>query len=153
MYSSSYSPIESNAVVPSPLSSFSPLGRHPRSPSADFLCEPGPKRSCREPASISGLPFEYVQSTPDTSPIGSQTSPPPYNFGGSKTTAAAYQQSDFCDFFEDSKTGLAYLQGAMQPPQQRQMRPMATGQTSLSATTSARQEDYTMVIHKEPEQV
>ena len=149
MYSS-HSPSDSNAVVPSPLSSFSPLGRHPRSPTADFLCEPDPpKRICLEPATIPGFPFEYVrQSSPDSSPIASQTSPPPpYN---------AFQQTGFCDVGQpckDSKPTLAYLQGVMQHQQQPQSRPMATGQTALSATATPRQEDYKLVIHKEPEQV
>ena len=155
MYSS-YSPSESNAVVPSPLSSFSPLGRHPRSPTTDFLCDPDPPKRVRlEPATIPGFPFEYVrQSSPDSSPIASQTSPPPpaYNFGDSKTTAA-FQQSSFCDPIKpctDSKPALAYLQGVMQPQQQPQSRPMAT---ALAATATPRQEDYKLIIHKEPEQV
>lgn len=142
----SYSPSETTSVAVVP-SSF-PLGRHPRSPPSafenEFVFEPTRSKQIRLDQFSSFPPFSSALSSPDASPAtSSQTSSPAdqYNFGG----------SSFDGIFEDSKADLAYLHNAMQQQQpQHQMRSLATG---LSTTAPPMKQDYSLIIHQEPEQV
>ena len=169
MYSScSPGEVNSVAVVPSPHSSFSPLGHHPRSPSV-FESEPPAKRIRYDPVTgLSGYQFGGFQDavfaapSPDACsvPTPAQTPSPcanfqqQYNFGGS-----THQLNSVDGFFqcgEDTKPALAldFLQGAMQQQQpqqqQHQMRGLAaTGSASLLAP----KKEYSLTIQQEPELV
>lgn len=172
----SHSPGNSVAVVPSPPSSFSPLGYHPRSPSileSDFGCDLPAKKPRLCYARVPSFPFEdYIQdiaALPSTDVTGSSqtpspaalASPPAYSSVVQTSTTAfrplgKFEDSDIDSglraFFQDSMSS-----AAMQSMQQGQMQQtLAAGQTSFdlpSTRTARKEDDYKLIIHQHPEEV
>lgn len=142
------SEISSLAVVPSPQSSFSPLGYHPRSPTDfDPGCEPpAAKRLCRTYFGIHDTLGAAL--SPESACPSQGSSPVNQPFFGRSTTA--HHLDGVFQYEPDSK---AFLLGAMQQQQQPPMRSLAPAQTQSLSPPAPRKEEYSLVIYQQPEQV
>lgn len=145
------SEISTLAVVPSPQSSFSPLGYHPRSPTDfDAGCEPPPvKRVCRASDIYFGIHDTLGTALSPESVCPSQGSSPVNQPFFGRSTTANHLDGVF-QYETDSK---AFLLGAMQQQQQPQLRSLAPVQTTSLSPPAPRKEEYSLIIYQQPEQV
>ena len=169
----SHSP-NSVAVVPSPPSSFSPLGSYLLE--SEFACDLPAKKPCfGQVPSTQAYPFgDYTiqdiaafpsadATGPSQTPSPALPSPPAYN-AVVQTPAAFYQPlgkfedpdiaSGLPAFLQDSLSSVAMQslqQGGMQQPG------LAAGQTSFdlpsTRTPGRKEDDYKLAIHQQPEEV
>lgn len=176
----SHSPGESIsvAVVPSPLSSFSPLGYHPRSPASasdfEFACDPPAKKprvSLAQVPTPTAFPFgDFLQEiaalpSVDATGLSVQTLSPPstsqqvYSAVAQQTSTASYQLGKFEDadvgsglpaFLHSSPLNNAMQSALQQGPMQQTL---AQSSFNLSSGRTAKKDDYKLIIHQEPEEV
>ena len=175
-----YSPGESNQVAVVPSSSSPPSYQgSPTSAFADeFGCSPPPKRICIEQiptttaAAFSFAEFaDFIAANPlpiggaqssNGSRSGTLSPPSAAQFGGDSAgfPTGGFQPSAFdaaLQQCEDSKVDLAsYLQQSAEAAvmeQQPQARQARIGSTMDLAPPGLRKDDYTIVVHQQPEEV